>query len=344
MPNQVRNLVSAVLFTGILLVPGARSQTAKRPRLVGVSQIVVRAHDLAESRRFYGELLGFEEAITIRKDQTAVPVGGLPASQVSSVFFKVNNRQYIVVMPERSAEEGRFVRYAVETDDAEAMRLHLKALGYAVPGNTARTATGDIAFQLADADGNVIEVMQYTPTSLSVQGAGKYLSGDRLAQRIIHAGFGISKPESVKLYLEGFAVREFWRADSTMRAPGAVPPNQKAPAGPLLATLSNLKLPESDDYIEWSFLRTLPAATPGGSRRGPGHIALETPYNMEKTIAAVKARVAFKMYKQEYESHVGINHKWQGNFFDPDGTRTEFMEHDSADGVPSPMSGAPYFQ
>ena len=64
---------------------------------------------------------------------------------------------------------------------------------------------------------------------------------------------------------------------------------------------------------------------------------------MPKTLAAVEAKAAFKDYKQAHEAHVGINHKWQGNYFDPDGTRTEFMEHDTADGLPSPMSHAPHF-
>lgn len=337
----------AAVMTGTVFSVQAPAQQPPRPRFIGISQIVVRAHDLNESRRFYGDLLGFEEAITVRKNQSAAPGGGLPADQVASVFFKVNNRQYVVVMPEASPDEPRFVRYAVETDDAEAARAYFKTLGYTVPAKTDRTPTGDIAFQMADADGNVIEIMQYTPASLSVQSFGKYLSKDRLAQRIIHAGFGISKPESAKLYLEGFAVREFWRADPTMKAPAAAaaPANAAPPvAGPLLASLSNLKLPESDDYIEWSISRTAPmAANAGPPRGGQGHIALLTPRDMEATLAAVRARPAFKDYKQKHEAHVGVNHKWQGNFFDPDGTRTEFMEHDTADGLPSPMSRAPYF-
>jgi catechol 2,3-dioxygenase-like lactoylglutathione lyase family enzyme len=331
-----------LIAAATLIAPVCFAQQSKRPRLIGISQIVVRAHDLNESRRFYGDLLGFKEAITVKKDGSVVSGGGLPPAQVSSVFFKVNKRQYIVVMPEASPNEPRFVRYAVETDDAEAMRQHLNSLGFKVPDKTVKTATGEIAFQMADADGNGIEVMQYTPASMSVKDVDKYLGDDRLAYRIIHAGFGVSKPESTRLYLEGFNVREFWRADPGMRAPGAAPAaNANAAAGPLIASLSNLKLPESDDYIEWSFARGTPAA--GAPTRGPGHIALLTPVNMEKTMAAVQARPAFKDYKQKHEAHVGINHKWQGNFFDPDGTRTEFMEHDTADGLPSPMSRAPYF-
>ena len=67
---------------------------------------------------------------------------------------------------------------------------------------------------------------------------------------------------------------------------------------------------------------------------------------LAKAVAFVKAKPAWKDYDRaaQQESHVGINHKWQGNFFDPDGTRTEFMEADTADGLPMPMSSAPYYQ
>lgn len=343
----MRNLIVTTILLSTALTLCAQGQEAQRPRLIGISQIVVRAHDLSAARHFYGDLLGFDEAISVLKDQTAALKSGLPADQVSSIYFKVNNRQYIVVMPESSSAEPRFVRYAVETDNVEAMRLYLKSLGYLVPSNAAATPTGDLAFRISDADGNAIEVMQYTPASLSVQSVGKFLAPDRLSNRIIHAGFSISQPESTKLYLEGFSVREFWRADQSMKAPGNTQaPATTATAATLLATLSNLKLPESDDYIEWSFLRmpsTPPApARPGAPARGSGHIALETP-DMAKTLAAIGARPAFKDYTRQHEAHVGINHKWQGNFFDPDGTRTEFMEHDTADGLPSPMSHAPYF-
>ncbi|HVW84201.1 MAG TPA: VOC family protein [Bryobacteraceae bacterium] len=324
-------------LTAASVLSSAWAQNAKRPRLLGLSQIVVRSHDLNASRHFYGDLLGFDEAFAIRRDHTAVVKSGLPADQVSAVFFKVNNRQYIVVMPESSPSESRFVRYAVETDNAETMRVYLKSLGYAVPAKVTKAPTYDLGFEVKDPDGTSIEVMQYTPESLSVQNVGKFLSENRLSNRMLHAGFAISKPESTKFYLDGFSVREFWRADPSMTAPGAAPrPQAVGSSGPLLASLSNLKMPEGDDYIEWSLART--RTNPGAG----GHIALETP-DMSKTLAAIQARPAFRDYTRKHEAHVGINHKWQGNFFDPDGTRTEFMEHDTADGLPSPMSHAPYF-
>jgi catechol 2,3-dioxygenase-like lactoylglutathione lyase family enzyme len=338
----MRRLIIATILAGTLLSLSASAQETKRPRLLGLSKIVVRSHDLNASRHFYGDLLGFQESFTILRNQTAVVKSGLPQDQASSVFFKVNNRQYIVVMPESNEAESRYIGYAIETDDAEAMRLYLKSLGYSVPDKVSRTPTHDLAFELSDPEGDRIEVMQYTPESLSVQNYGKDLSDSRLSYRILHTGFTISKPETTKFYLEGFSVREFWRADPTMKAPAAAP-SATRPTGPLLANLSNLKLPESDDYIEWSLSRLRPGA-PGAPRPGAGgHIALVTPDNMAKTVAAVEARPAFKDYTRQHEAHVGVNHKWQGNFFDPDGTRVEFMELDTADGLPSPMSHAPYF-
>ena len=326
------------LLCGQILLSAPNDHRPPRPRLLGISQIVVRSHDLNASRHFYGDLLGFSEAFSLLKDHTAVVRGGLPADQVSAVFFKVNDRQYIVVMPESTPSEPRFIRYAVETDDAEAMRVFLKSLGYSAPEKVGKTATGDIAFDVKDPDGTGIQVMQYTPESLSVQNVGKFLADTRLSLRILHAGFSVSNAETPRFYLDGFSVREFWRADPTMKAPGAAGGNAAAAqaAGPLLASLSNLKMPEGDDYVEWSFSRKTIAAGSGG------HIALETS-NMSRTLAAIEARPAFRDYNRRHEAHVGINHKWQGNFFDPDGTRTEFMEPYTADGLPSPMSHAPYF-
>jgi lactoylglutathione lyase len=249
-------------------------------------------------------------------------------------------------MPESSASEPRYVRYAVQTDDAEAMRVFLKSLGYSVPSAIRKTPIYDVGFDLTDPDGMPIQIVQFTPESLMVQNVGKFLSSKRLSNRILHTGFSVAKPETVKFYLNGFSVREFWRADPSMTAPAASETARKTAstakeAGSLLASLSNLKLPEGDDYVEWSFIRPR-GDIPAQPTRTGGHIALET-QEMAKTIAAIEALPAFRDYNRQHEAHVGINHKWQGNFFDPDGTRTEFMEPGTADGLPSPMSHAPYF-
>jgi lactoylglutathione lyase len=307
----MKKLIPAV---GILLAVFALfAADVKRPRIVGMAYAHVRTHDLNASRHFYTNLLGFEEAFTHDDHH----------------YFKVNDRQFIVVTPESKPEEQRFIGEAWETDDAEALRLYLKAHGAKVPEQRASKApTYDIAFRASDPDDNAFMVMQYTPESMAIQGLGKHLSDARVSLRMLHVGVPVSKPETVRFWVDILGFREFWRAN--------------APSGDTsLATLANLKVPAGDDYLEWHLSRK-PLA-PWGERKGPYHIALEVP-DMAKAIAIIKSRPEFKDYTREVESHVGQNHKVQGNFYDPDGTRVELMEDHTTDGFPSPMSTAPLFE
>ena len=300
----------------------------RRPRIVGLTHIAVRVHDLNASRHFYGDLLGFEEAFSIDKSHLAVMKTGLTQSQADAVFFKVNDRQYIVLVPESKPQDQRFVNYALETDDAEGLREYLKSKGYKAPGQPAHKGPmNDLTFPISDPDESAIEVMQYTAESVSVRSVGKFLSDRRVSRRLLHVGLPASKPEVAKFYFDILGFREFWRATNRN-------------GDTKLATLSNLKVPNGDDYVEWSLSRK--PLLPFGERKGPYHIALEVP-DMAKAIAALKAKPAFKDYKRQVESHIGQNHKWQGNFYDPDGTRVELMEDHTADGLPSPMSWAPLF-
>ena len=92
-------------------------------------------------------------------------------------------------MPETAPDQPRYVDAAVETDNAEAMRVYLKSLGYAVPDKVRKTPTYDLAFHMKDPDGNAHEIMQYTPESLSVQSYSRsYLNDDRPSTRILHVG------------------------------------------------------------------------------------------------------------------------------------------------------------
>ncbi len=197
--------MTKILVSALLLCAAAEAQ--QRPRLVGISHIAVRTKDLNAARRFYGDLLGYQEAFTVRKDRTAVIGGGLPQDQVNAVFFKVNNRQYIVVMPETSPDQPRYVGAAIETDDVEAMRLYLRSIGYAAPDKAERTPTHDLAFHVKDPDGNSYEIMQYTPESLSVRTVGKFLGDQRASHRILHVGISITKQETADFYLKGFSLR-----------------------------------------------------------------------------------------------------------------------------------------
>jgi len=149
---------AAILLAGILVAVFALpAADAKRPRIVGMAYAAVRTHDLNAARHFYGDLLGFEEAF----------------SYADVHYFKVNDRQFIVVAPESKPEEQRFQGQAWETDDAEGLRLYLKAQGVKVPDERAgKAATYDLAFRVSDPDDNAFVVIQFTPESMAIQALG----------------------------------------------------------------------------------------------------------------------------------------------------------------------------
>src|SRR5215831_11208335 len=104
------------LIAALSLVATSVAADAVRPRIVGMAYAGVRVHDLNASRHFYGDLLGLEEAF----------------AHDDFHYFKVNDRQFIVLIPESKPEEQRFLGQAWETDDAEGLFAYIKAQGIKV--------------------------------------------------------------------------------------------------------------------------------------------------------------------------------------------------------------------
>ena len=297
----------------LLSVGAALGQQVQRPRIVGMPHVAEKVHDLEASRHFYKDFLGYSEPFSIKID-----------GKVWMTFIKINDRQYIELSPETSPSEPRFMHLALETDDAEALRLYMKSKGYKTSATPAkRGRIGNIGTGLEDPDGNHIDVTQYTPDGESMKDVGKDMSDRRISTRMLHVGFYVSKPETVHYYADVLGFREFWR--------GSV--NGKT------ASYSNQMVPEGCDYVE--FMLGPKPTTP--ERYGSVyHIALEVP-DMDAAVAKLNANPARKDYKRTIEVHTGRNHKRQCNLFDPDGMRVELMEDHTVDGMPSPMANVPLF-
>jgi catechol 2,3-dioxygenase-like lactoylglutathione lyase family enzyme len=289
------------------------AQEVKRPRIVGVPHVAFRVHDIAASRHFYMDFLGYSEPFDIITD-----------GKLIMAFIKINDRQYVELSPEGKPDEPRFVHLALETDNAEALRQYVKAKGFPVPdkpasrGRIKNTATG-----LTDPDGNHIDVTQYEPDGKSMQDVGKDMSDKRISRHMTHVGFYVSKPETARYYIDVLGFREFWRGSADGKT----------------LSYSNLFAPEGAEYVE--FILGPPPETL--ERKGTVfHIALEVP-DMDKAVAKLNANPARKDYKRAFDVKVGKNHKKQLNLFDPDGNRVELMEDHTADGLPSPMADLPMF-
>lgn len=282
-----------------------------RPRILGIAHIALFAKDVAASRRFYTGLLGYQEAFDLKQ----------PDGSLSLTFFKINERQYIELFPEREPDSDRLNHIALEVDNAEAMRVLMAAHGIPVPASVPKGRTRNSNFTVKDPDGHGVEIVQYEPDSASSQARGKFLPADRASSRMAHVGvIALRLDRSMAFYRDMLGFRETWRGSRD---------------GQTLSWV-NLKAPDGDDYIELMLEKEMPGAT----RRGTAHhLCLFVP-DIAKSLAELEARPARQGYTRPLEIRTGINRKRQLNLYDPDGTRTELMEPHTVDGQPVAPSTA----
>jgi catechol 2,3-dioxygenase-like lactoylglutathione lyase family enzyme len=292
-------------------VSGSHAQPI-RPPIAGVAHIALLAHDLEQSREFYRQFLGFEEPYSLDN----------PDGSPSMRFFKVNDRQYIELSPEREAGTDRLSHIAIETSDAEAMRVYLASRGIAVPDKVPTGRIGNLNFTIKDPQGHSVEIVQYAAGSWTARERGKHMPAQRISQRMMHVGIIVNSLEpEMKFYTDVLGFKEIWRGSST---------------GKVLSWV-NLRVPDGADYIEFMLYKDSPLPNERGSAH---HLCLEVP-DIDASLSALQARPYHERYTRPMQIRTGTNRKRQLNLFDPDGTRTELMEPVTVDGKPAPPSAAP---
>jgi catechol 2,3-dioxygenase-like lactoylglutathione lyase family enzyme len=288
--------------------PGA----PQRPRIVGVAHIALSVHDIGKSRTFYKDFLGYGEPFKLDN----------PDGSLSLTFIKVNDRQYIELFPEKASNTDRLLHISIEVEDAEAMRVYLRAKGVKVPDKVPKGRIRNSNFMITDPDGHLVEVVQYEPDGLSMQAKGKFMDGPRISTRIAHLGIIVGRLEpAMKFYGEILGFQEIWRGSRN---------------GKVLDWV-NMKVPEGNDYLEFMLYDEKPSLAALGTLH---HICLEVP-DIEKALADLEHRPARQIQTRPMQFKTGVNHKRQLNLYDPDGTRSELMEPNTVDGKPLPPSNAP---
>jgi catechol 2,3-dioxygenase-like lactoylglutathione lyase family enzyme len=293
-------------------VSSLAAQTPARPRILGIAHIALYSSDFEQARAFYRDFLGFEEPYSLNN----------PDGTPSMTFFKINEKQYIELSPEKAAHSDRLNHLSIETDDAEAMRRYLAANGVAVPAKVGKGRIGNLNFNVTDPEGHTVEIVQYQPDSWTARERGKYLPASRISNRMSHVGIIVTALDrEMKFYRDILGFQETWRGSSS---------------GTQLSWI-NLRVPDGQDYIEFMLYKEAPAP----DRRGTAHhLCLEVP-DVSQSIAALTATPHRSRYTRPIESRTGINRQRQVNLYDPGGTRTELMEPATVDGKPAPSSTAP---
>lgn len=263
--------------------------------ILGVAQVSFRVSNLARSTQFYRDVLGFSEAFTLRNK----------SGQVTSVYFKVNDEQFIELVP--GLEPGELVRQSrivVQSSDLSRLRAIYLARGLS-PGPISKGEDGNPVFRIVAPNGFPVDFLQYDPRSHQGRIKGKMLGKKRISTRILHVGTMV-KDEPTKAFFSKFG----W---------GKVLPGAR---GDYIETpLSDRNLETKDPPLDPSNPATLSQYT----REVAGavyHYALEID-NMHAAREELKRRGGFDDVR--LRTAVGNNRHWLIHLFDPDGTRTELM-------------------
>lgn len=296
-----------VLFPALVL-----AQTPARPPITGLAHVAVFTSDIARAREFYKDLLGYSEPFDLKN----------PDGSLALTFFKINDRQYVELFPERAANTDRLNHVSIETTNAEALRLYLASKGVPVPDKVNANRIGNRSFNIKDPDGHTVEITEYLPQGASIREKGKHMGPQRISATMAHAGILVGSLEkSMRFYRDILGFQETWRGSRDGKVLNWV----------------NMKVPNGEDYIEFMLYDTLPEPTRRGTQH---HICLFVP-DMDQALAALESRPARKGYTRPLEIRTGINRRRQMNLYDPDGTRVELMEPHTVDGKPAPSATAP---
>ncbi|HEY6851046.1 MAG TPA: VOC family protein [Terracidiphilus sp.] len=310
---QAFTFAAAVIL--LLAAPSISAQDSapKRPRITGISHVAYFVSDLPKTISFWHDFLGFDESYSLTKKDS---------KDIRIAFIKINDHQHIELFNEAPTYPPNMMSHLCFTvDDIELMRTYLRSKGFDVkPGNGGKTRTGDYAFEIKDPDGMLVEFVQSLPSGMEAQAAGKSIPATRISNDIYHLGFLVGNSEkSIAFYHDVLGFREIWRGGSN--------PNE--------LSWINMQVPDGTDYVEFMLYRKLPPAF--GTKN---HISLVVP-DVQKAVAELETRPAFKAYGKPLEVQVGRNGKRQVNIYDPDGTRVELMEARTVDGKPVTSSTAP---
>jgi catechol 2,3-dioxygenase-like lactoylglutathione lyase family enzyme len=314
---QLRSTFTALLATAALtLLPAGAQEPAeiKRPAIVGLSHIGLYVHDLDQSREFYTNFLGFAQAPYVKKNKDGT---------IHLIWIKINDTQTLELFQEptnRVGDPDRLYHLALQTDDAEGMRQYLGSKGVKVPATTPLGMTKNKNYFIHDPDDHIVEIVEYMPDGATMKDEGHSMPETRISAHMPHAGLTVRDLEaSMKFYRDILGFKEIWRGSSNGK------------------TLSwvHMRVPDGTDFIELMLEHPTPARI--GSLH---HFCLEVP-DIVKVSETLKARTLPAGCKPPTEMKAGINHKRQINYFDPDGTRVELMEHNTVDGKPAPSSDAP---
>ena len=246
-------------------------------------------HDIAKSRAFYKDFLGYEEPYELRR----------PNGDLQMVVMKVNERQVIYLFTDATKilpNGDNLDHLGLESDNLEAARTYLLAHEAKV-GAVNRGRIGDFLLGVSDPDGHHYELTQFAPEGQLLKNQGKALAPGRVSARLCSATLATADlAASLRFYVDVLGLKKISGADHT----GAI----------------RVQVPDGTDFLE---------LVPYGRKTGAAAARAVPEYCLEvadaaKTAALLTARAKTLGLAPPTAVSVGADGCRRTTVVDPDGT------------------------
>jgi catechol 2,3-dioxygenase-like lactoylglutathione lyase family enzyme len=279
-------ILSAPLF--------ATDEAAHSFHLTSLYHVGYWVRDIAKSRAFYHDFLGFAEPYLLN----------YPDGTLQMAVMKVNERQVIYLFPNAAKIQpngDNLDHLGLETDDVAAVREHLLAVGVKV-GEVHRGRIGDLLLGLKDPDGHGFEITQLAPEGQLRQHQGQGLPASRISDRLLSASLAVADlPAALHFYQDILGFKKIAGA-----ATGGV----------------RLQVPDGSGCFDLMPYEKKPGEAPA---RGVPEYCLEVA-DAAKTVELLTARAKATGFSLPTPLTVAADGSRQTSCVDPDGTRVVFRE------------------
>ena len=276
-----------VTILGMLAWGSALGQ--QRPAITGISHAIFYADDIAKSRNFYVETMGWQP----------VPATGAQPG----IRFYANHAQYVeLVPPPVRAQDHRLDLVGFATSDAEGLRRFIASKGVTVPPAITVEPDGSRTFLVHDPEGNPVE---FTQNGKPMPAPATFSRA--LSTHIMHAGYQVHDRALLDhFYGDILNFHLYWQGGAK---PGDV-------------DWVMMQVPDGTDWIE--YMLNLPAKASRAQLGSADHIAPGV-----VSVAELQSRLQQRGWTPPAGKNpqvLGVDGKLQLDLHDPDGTRIEFME------------------
>lgn len=268
--------------------------------IVGLAQVTFRVSDLGRARAYYDGVLGLPEAFTLRD----------ASGKTASVYFKINDGQFIEVLPSLKAGQlKRQERVVFESSDLERLRAIYASRGLS-PSPITRGLDGNPVFRVVDPEGNNLDFLQYVAGSQQVRARGRFLEARRLTTHLLHAGIMIrDRAAATPFYQDKLGF------EGARTVPGGRGEYVELPSTDRNLETKNPPLDPENPATKAQYTREVYGAV--------YHVGLDVP---DIRVVRDQLQQRGRYDDVRVRATVGNNRHWLIHVFDPDGSRSEFME------------------